>query len=400
MASSPCPAVFADLPETVLWDRAALAGAKAAWKAGDAAFVTDVRIIVKEADAELSRQPGSVVITKSGRSLPGIDPHDYFSTAPYWWPNPAAPDGLPYVWRDGRKNPDFFDGDYRALSGLATAVRRLSLAWWLTGDDRYATHAALLLRTWFLAPETRMNPHMRHAQAIRGVSEGRAIGLVDAVRFLELIDGVQLLKTSSALAPSDYEGIRSWFSEFLTWCLDGDFGRELAARKNNIATWYYAQIGVYAAFTGREQEVRALYETNLPALAAGQIEPDGRQPEELSRTQSMHYSAFNLLAWESIATLGKRIGMDCWNPGGPVGERIHAAMHYLATYASPSSVWPHPELDSRPPARDQLTLLLIRARAANGGRADAVIDGALAELCAAFPASAWVRVAYGFTPQP
>ena len=28
------------------------------------------------------------------------------SVGPYWWPDPSKPDGLPYIRKDGHKNPD------------------------------------------------------------------------------------------------------------------------------------------------------------------------------------------------------------------------------------------------------------------------------------------------------
>ena len=36
---------------------------------------------------------------------PSGDRHEYWHPAPYWWPNPATADGLPYVWRYGERAP-------------------------------------------------------------------------------------------------------------------------------------------------------------------------------------------------------------------------------------------------------------------------------------------------------
>ena len=50
---------------------------------------------------------------------------------------------------------------------LFDAVVPLVLAWWYTDEIVYAEHAALLLRTWFIAPETAMNPNLEHADTVR-----------------------------------------------------------------------------------------------------------------------------------------------------------------------------------------------------------------------------------------
>ena len=37
---------------------------------------------------------------------PSGDKHDYMSQAPYWWPDSSKPNGLPYIRRDGERNPE------------------------------------------------------------------------------------------------------------------------------------------------------------------------------------------------------------------------------------------------------------------------------------------------------
>lgn len=53
-------------------------------------------------------------------------------------------------------NPDVYDiGDHQQLQKLAVDVMTLAVAWSLLEDDRYADRAAMLLRTWFINPETK-----------------------------------------------------------------------------------------------------------------------------------------------------------------------------------------------------------------------------------------------------
>src|SRR5690606_15868424 len=115
--------------------------------------------------------PFSVVVDE--RLAPSGDPHDYTSLGPYWWPNPNTPDGLPYIRRDGDRNPESLGGDWAALQDMSNTVCLLTVAWGLSQREDYAQHAAHLLRTFFLDAATRMNPHLNFAQRIPGVCDGR-----------------------------------------------------------------------------------------------------------------------------------------------------------------------------------------------------------------------------------
>ena len=50
-----------------------------------------------------------------------LDPHDYYSEAPYWWPDPANP-AAPYLRKDGQTNPARFIANKNALNAMADAV--------------------------------------------------------------------------------------------------------------------------------------------------------------------------------------------------------------------------------------------------------------------------------------
>ncbi len=375
-------------PDTFLWNASSLVAAKAAQQDGAPMVVADVRGLIDEANEALSAPPVSVAVDKVRTAASG-DPHDYFSVAPYWWPDPATSDGLPWVQRDGKVNPDN-DADRLKLDALVKAVRRLALAWYFTGEERYAEHAVAFLRTWFVAPDTRMNPHLRYSQAIPGTTDGRSTGMIDTVFLRDLVDGIRLLQGSSSLTAADESALRGWFSDYLDWFLTSEFGREEAATKNNHATWYYAQIGLYAAFTGREADVRPVYEERLPVLAQQQFGPDGSQPFEIRRTRSMHYSAYNLTAWEDIVVLGRRMGLDYYRDSDPVGERIQAGLHYLARYTPGDSEWPHPEIRASP-ERYRLFPVFIRAIGLEG---DETIETALGQAIVPNGAG-FLRLVYG-----
>src|SRR5690606_19816581 len=113
--------------------------------------------------ADRVMEEGLYSVTFKNITPPGGTFHDYMSMGPYWWPDPEKPNGLPYIRRDGEVNPERNTMDNVQMNRMINSVRSLSLAWFFSNDIRYAEKAEILLNTWFLAPETRMNPHLKFA---------------------------------------------------------------------------------------------------------------------------------------------------------------------------------------------------------------------------------------------
>jgi len=94
--------------------------------------------LVGEADEALARGPYSV--THKSTLPPSGDVHDYWHPAPYWWPDPGAADGLPYIWKDGRRVEGtvmFAEGcdkfDRSRVQGLFDDSIKLALAYRVSG---------------------------------------------------------------------------------------------------------------------------------------------------------------------------------------------------------------------------------------------------------------------------
>ncbi|HMP07369.1 MAG TPA: alginate lyase family protein, partial [Lacipirellulaceae bacterium] len=285
---------------------------------------------VREADQALNSPLRSV--TDKALLPPSGNQRDYMSIGIYWWPNPNTPDGLPWVRRDGQVNPDAHAGqvsDSRRLEEMIDDVQTLSIGWHLTGDERYARHAAAMLRTWFLDERTAMNPHLCYAQGVPGRNDGRDYGIITGFRFLFLLDALHLLEASEAWTDADAAAIRDWMRQYLEWLERHPFGKSIRQAENNHGTWYAVQVLWLRAFVDPEslkpEQIRQAFAERI-----AYFEEDGRQPHELSRTLSLTYSLFNLTAVAAIARLGDYYGLDLWH----ADPRLRQAYELLARYAA------------------------------------------------------------------
>ena len=300
--------------------------------------------LLAAANRYLGEKPESVMQKKS--IPPSGDKHDYMSLGPYWWPDASKPDGLPYIRRDGRVNPETrgHGSDYPAMKRLFERVRALGMAAWYTNDVRYANKAVGLLETWFVDPNTRMNPHLEYAQAVPGRSKGRCYGIIEWCGIENLITPIQLLRAQGALPVTIDRGLRDWFEAYLHWLQTSDMGREEGTRLNNHATWYDVQVVALCLFLGKKAEARDVLEAVKTRRIATQIEPDGRQPHELARTKSLSYSRMNLRAFERLAELGEKVGVDLWNYETEDGRSIRKAQAFLKPYLRGEKKWPYQQI--------------------------------------------------------
>ena len=330
------------LPRVFALDPVSLSKAKARVAKQDKSLMPALERLRREADSALTVGPFTVVSKQ--RVPPSGDKHDYLTLAPYWWPDPTKPDGLPYIRRDGELNPESKrDTDNPKLNAMADAVETLALAFYFTGEERYAERATLLLRVWFIEKATKMNPNYEYAQAVMGHNNGRGAGLIDARNFIEVVDSIGLLAGSRAWTATDQQAMQNWFRAFTQWLQTSANGKEEAAARNNHGTWFAATFATFALFIGDEALARKTVEA-VKARIAWQIEADGRQPLELDRTRGMSYSLFNLNALLTVATIGDKLNVNLWEYQTKDGRGIRKAFEYLAPFAFGEKQFPYKQI--------------------------------------------------------
>jgi hypothetical protein len=295
--------------------------------------------ILRAAQADLIRAPQTITAFPAPRSSGG--PHDFYSEGDYWWPDPAHPGG-PYIQRDGLSNPDNFVAHRHALVRFAVQVPELVAAWKLTGDRRYAGHAAAHLRAWFIDPATRLNPNLEHAQAIFGRSTGRGIGIIDTVHLVEVARAIEVLEAGGALSAADRSGIKAWFTDYLQWLTHSRNGQQERDASNNHGSCWLLQVAAFAHLTGDQTLLAYARDRYKNVLLPTQLAADGSLPLELKRTKPYGYALFDLEALAALCEVLSTPGDDLWTYTTPDGRGIARAMAWMVPYIRDKSRWPLP----------------------------------------------------------
>ncbi|HEY1337849.1 MAG TPA: alginate lyase family protein [Bryobacteraceae bacterium] len=300
-----------------------------------------VKRLRAEADRRLREGPWSVTTDRPEGVT--VDLHDYYSEAPYWWPDPQNPDG-PYIRKDGQANPDRFLSNKAALNAMCDAVFTLGTAAYLLDDARYGQRAARIVNMWFVNPATRMNPNLEYSQAIRGVNDGRGAGIIDGRVLIRALQGIDFLAQTGAWNAKDQAAVHKWFEEYLHWLTTSKKGEDEKHAGNNHASWWTAQVAAAAAFVGNTAAGELAFNYYRDRIFPRQIRADGSAPREESRTRSLWYSAFNLEAYTMICRIARVHGVDLWSVKSKNGATIATVIDYLTPFLSDPKKWPREQI--------------------------------------------------------
>jgi hypothetical protein len=315
--------------------------------------------LLAQADSYLTKEPTSVMEKKQ---IPSSgNKHDFLSLSPYYWPDPKKPKGLPYIYRDGERNPEVDSiPDAQNMYEMIRRVKILSLGYYFTDNILYASKASELLRVWFLNHDTHMNPNLQHSEVRPGKDSGSHSGIIAGIYFPVLIDAIGLIHDSVTWTKQDQQGIELWFSKYLKWLLNSDFGKEESKALNNHGTWFDVQVASIALFLNKTDITREILKNNIDKLIAAKIQwIDGPQPFEMHRRTSLDYHIFNLLAFFNLAKIGDYIDIDLWDYKTRHGSGLQKGLDYLLPYALDEETWPYEQI--KPIDKSKLLDLLCQA---------------------------------------
>ena len=314
------------------------------WKSGNSPVPLRQQItatlrksIMTEAAWAMQQKPITVTAETCSRSAGGR--HDFYSEGDYWWPDPKNPNG-PYIQKDGMTNPDNFVAHRLAMIRFSRIVGALASAYKLTHNAKYVKQITIHLKAWFIDAETLMNPNLQYAQALKGITTGRGIGIIDTIQLMEVVQGLMAVEHDPVMNRAVVNGVRNWFEQYITWLITSKNGLEEKAAKNNHGTCWTMQTACFARFTHNQAIMDTCSNRYKTILLPNQMAADGSLPLELKRTKPFGYSIFDLDALTTLCQILSTPANNLWEYKTADGRFMQTGISYLYPYLADKSKWP------------------------------------------------------------
>jgi len=317
--------------------------------------------ILAAAERYLALQPTPLTSLPNPRS-PGTA-HDYYSEAQTPEPTTDAKTKIA---------PPPFTAHRDALFTLGLAVPALAAARLLTGEERYAEHAVVWLRAWFVHPDTCMTPSLDFGQVVLAHAApeqstvedkptppppahpgGRLEGILETLPLAEVAQAIPFLATSPAFPEADQKAVRGWFAAYLHWLTaPQDSGPRLAAlardQKNHHGTSWLLQASAYATFIAPDSTAPRSEDNALEPLRhhfkavtlRAQITADGSFPHELPSPAPYRDSLFNLDMLAAVCLLLSTRFDSVWDYQLEDGPGMRSAIAYHFPFIADRGLWP------------------------------------------------------------
>jgi hypothetical protein len=293
--------------------------------------------VITEAGWAMQQAPVTVTAQTCSRSAGGK--HDFYSEGDYWWPDPKKPDG-PYIQKDGLTNPDNFVAHRLAMIRFSRIIGALASAYKLTHNVKYVKQAAIHLRAWFTDAETMMNPNLQYAQALKGITTGRGIGIIDTIQLMEVVQGFMVMEQSPLMDKKLAAGVHQWFEQYLLWLTTSKNGLEEKSAKHNHGTCWTMQVACFSRFTNNGVITDTCINRFKTILLPTQMDENGSLRLELKRTKPFGYSIFDLDALTTLCQILSTPKNNLWTYQTVDGRSIKKGIEYLYPYLADKSKWP------------------------------------------------------------
>ncbi len=293
--------------------------------------------LIRDADKILPDTPTTVMDGLDKRQISpgmvGATAHDFMNSSKYVWP-----DGKGWLASDEKRG---VNTDWRLYSSTPQGVMQrrvvtLGLAWFFTGDEKYAHKAIDLAHAWYLDPTTRMNPNYQYGVVIPvkdtpGKFTTNFAGLIFSHEQLYAMAGLSLIRGSKAYTPEFDKGMRAWASELYRWMLTHEYGKVEDNSRNNHAVAYDQTMLALALFTGDRSEAERIVGAFPERRIFTHIEPNGEMPRETARESGFQYSQYNLWHFVEFCDMAMEINPRLYYANKD-GRSIDAALKFLLPF--------------------------------------------------------------------
>ena len=289
----------------------------------------------------LTQSPTPLTTLPCPRS-PGT-PHDYYSEAEDYWPDPSNPTGPFVIHNTGPSNPDAFTAHRDALLKFSICVPALAAAFVLTSEARYAQSAVTHLRAWFLDPATRMTPSLLYGQTIPPAKTGRLEGVVEAVHLAEVVQCLPFLINSEAFTDADFTGIKKWFAEYFDWLNTSRLAGLARDNKSHHGTSWLLQAAAIAHLNQAADDapLTTLRHQYKSSTIRAQILADGTFPHELTTPNPYRNTLFNLDMFAAVCLLLSTRFESVWDYELQDGPGMRTVIARLYPYIANRGTWPY-----------------------------------------------------------
>jgi len=219
-------------------------------------------------------------------------------------------------------------------------VGNLTSAYILTKDKKYAEAALRHIRAWFIHEDTRMNPNLLYAQAIKGIATGRGIGIIDTIHLIEVVQSLIRMNEAGILSDTDLTETKKWFSEYLTRISTHPYGIKEMNAANNHGTCWAMQAAMFAKYTGNEEMINFCTDRFINVFIDDHMAEDGSFPREINRTKPYGYSLFNLDAMATLCHILSCPKQNLWDYTTPNGKGMKKGIDFLYPYVIDKNKWP------------------------------------------------------------
>lgn len=273
------------------------------------------------------------VITQTTMMIGTNDPHQLNSVGAYWHNVNGR-----WVNRDGHGNGlSAKIGDMEILQqGVGYVVPRLGLAYAASDNqaekDLFAKRIVDYCTAFFLDPRTRMNPNLESANIIPESKDIRVEKAVEGELFVDVADGLMLIRDSKYYTPEFDRGMRQWYRDMFNWLTESRTGLAMQQKViGNIGFIYESQLLAYSAFMGDTKFAHQRW-PRIQDRLFHELASDNSMPTEARRAKpNMYYNKSYAAIIQCFRILAMQGVENVWNVERG-GKSLKKGVLYLLPY--------------------------------------------------------------------